>query len=154
MKRLAALAAVLAVFLLADGVRDRRDVGRLEPIGLLQLTETAEGVTVQADTGAAGSGATVGQALSAMQARTAAVIFLETAETVLIPAGKTAWIGELSTLLHPSCAVCIAQTRVPTEKAAAYLRAHPVRLTLGDCMAGETGLPVLQYEKGAFRLVP
>ncbi len=153
MKRLAALAAVFAVFLLAGGVQDRRDVGQLEPIGLLQLTETAEGVTVQADTGAAGSGATVGQALSAMQARTAAVIFLETAETVLIPPGKTVWIGELAELLHPSCAVCIAETPVPTEEAAAYLRAHPIRPTLGDCMAGETVLPVLRYEKGAFRLV-
>jgi hypothetical protein len=89
---------------------------------------------IETDTGDSGAGADLTEAHEALRAKADGVIFLDTAE-FLILAQKDPITGEIFALLRPDCKVTFTDAPPDLEKAAAYLSQHPPRLTLARLRA-------------------
>ena len=76
--------AALAVIALAAGLGDRTDIGKLQPVALLQLSREARTLVIETDTGDMGQGETLEEAFEDLKQSTPAAIFLETADYLLV----------------------------------------------------------------------
>ena len=98
--------AVLCAFAMDGMPFGKTDVGKLRPVQVLCVAVSASGVEFTTDTGDAGAGATVSEALENMKATSRGTIFLETAEFLLLMDGAESLIPELCDVLRPGCGVC------------------------------------------------
>ncbi len=123
------IAVLLAVIQLPVG---GMDVGKLKPVGLIQIYKEGETVFVVTDTGDAGEGKTVDAAFENLEETTAGVIFLDTADYLLI--GRTAIYDAegLARYLKPTIDVCIAGKEIDPVQAAEHLAVHHPRVELKD----------------------
>lgn len=109
------------------------DVGKLQPVGLVQLKKEGELITIVTDTGDVGTGSTVEAAFENLEETTAGVIFLDTADYLLVNASAIDEVKKLGTYLKPSVRVCIAEGEIDLMLAAEYLTVHPPAVKLKDC---------------------
>lgn len=121
------------------------DVGKLEPVSLVAVDWQDGMYHLKTDTRASGSGETLEQAAQALAEGSSGIVFLETAEYVIltpeVPVTK-----EFYRVLRPACRVCLAEREVDPVKTAEYLAAHPPEQTLNDLRAGEKELKWLEME--------
>lgn len=129
------------------------DVAQLQPVELLQISQTDGKVLVQTDTGDSGRGDTLAAAFDDLEATVSGHVFLETAEYLLITPKTAAMLPELTQRLRPACSVCFVYGGADLEKAAKFLSAHKPQVTLQDVRAGEERLPVLVVREEEMRLV-
>ena len=128
------------------------DINRLEPVAAVQVLSEEEGVLVLTDTGAQGYGDTLRSALENLHESAPAVIFLDTAQYLLVD--RELYLEELSELLRPACRVCLAKEPVDLELAGKYLEVHGNEITLLQYRAGTGELPILYSKEGRSQLVP
>ena len=132
MKKWLFLAAVLsAVAVLSRRPHPARDVAKLEPIQTVYVCRNGADISIETDTGAKGSGATLTEAAADMKAKASAELFLDTAEFLLLhPAVPIT--EEFHTLLRPTCKVTFT-TAIPDLQAASdYLTIHEPPVTLAQ----------------------
>ncbi|MBQ3252588.1 MAG: hypothetical protein IJB02_05055 [Oscillospiraceae bacterium] len=98
----AILIGVLAVPL------ERTDVADLHPVQTVALYKTAKGYRIETDTDDAGSGATVAQAFADLLATTPGVIYLDTADYLLISKDEEAAADEMRSYLKNGVRLCAA----------------------------------------------
>ena len=98
----------------------------------LDTNKEGETVFVVTDTGDAGQGKTVDAAFENLEETTAGVIFLDTADYLLI--GRTAIYDAegLARYLKPTIDVCIAGKEIDPVQAAEHLAVHHPRVELKD----------------------
>lgn len=130
---------LLAAAMTAAGIFVRlphpaRDIARLEPVQTLYFYMEGDVLHMEADTGAAGSGASLEEAAADMKAKAAAEIFLETAEYVILSPEVTVTEAFFE-ILHPSSHVCRAEVKPDLTAAAEYLDIHTPETTLADLRA-------------------
>lgn len=123
------IAALAAVGVLSRLPHPARDIAKLEPVQTVYFYMEGQTLHIETDTGASGVGGTLAEAAENMKANTAAEIFLETAE-YLILSPEVPVTEEFFTILHPSCHVCFSETRPDLTAAAAYLSVHTPDTTL------------------------
>ncbi len=128
------------------------DVAQLQPVELLYVSMTSEGVKVATETGDLGEGEDLNEAMHDLEKCAAGKVFLETAEYLLVTDGARGLLPELTSIMRPGCAVCVAPELVNLEEAAAYLNVHRPEVTLNDYRADQTDLPHLKQEEGRFKL--
>ena len=116
------------------------DVGRLEPVQTVQVIGSETGVQLRTDTGAAGSGATLSDAVAALRSAAPKEVFLDTADFLLLW-GEMPPTEELLRIFRPACGICRADPGTDPAAASAYLRQHPPVRTLG---AYDAGLPEVE----------
>lgn len=138
MKRLAwFVLALAALTVLSRLPHPATDVGELEPVRVVWIGEAG----IRTDTGATGRGADLTTAVEELHDSASGVIFLETAEYVILEPGYR--VGpELYEIFRPSCKVCVG-SGADLVAAAAYLSVHPPDMTLSRLRAGEWGLQTL-----------
>ena len=129
------------------------DVGQLQPVQLVMVTVGQGAVEITTDTGDLGRGATVQEAFSDMQQTSPKKIFVETAEYLLINRAAEAMLPDITNILRPSCAVCLAEEKLDLLAAAEFLNNHLPELTLQDYRTGERDLPVLVLKEERMYLV-
>lgn len=98
------LSIVILLLSLAAPVK-RLDVAKLQPVQTVAVYLQAGEVVLATDTGSLGRGATAQQALSDMKAKAASVIYLDTAEYLLIEKNAQAQADALRPFLHSSVKV-------------------------------------------------
>ena len=141
---------VLAAVLLWVPVR-RTDVGKLRPVQVIAVYEENGQVTLETDTQDRGKGKTGLEALNNLKATTPAVIYLDTADFLLMGDGTDDRIAELEGRLKKSVKLCRVTEKMNLKDAAAYLRVHK---QLPSLKVWKTGIkiPYLQIYEGRFIL--
>lgn len=135
MKKWLFLAAVLtAVAVLSRRPHPARDVAKLEPVQVVYIRIDGAEFSVETDTGAKGTGATLTEAAADMKANATGEIFLDTAEFLLLhPAVPIT--EEFHTLLRPTCKVTFTTAAPDLQAASAYLTIHSPPVTLAQLRA-------------------
>ena len=140
-----ALAAALAVPL--QGI----DVGKLQPVGVVKLYKEDEHTVIVTDTGDSGAGDQVAAAFRDLEQTTAGIVFLDTADYLLLSPDAADSLQELSVYLKPNVRVCLAEREIDPVQAAEYLNIHRPTVKLRDCGSTEN-LPELVQENGRLKL--
>lgn len=118
---------VLYVLLLAPLLfvpLERVDVAKLLPIEAVAVYIQENLVVLETDTEHTGAGDTVQQALASLKKNTPAVVYLDTAEYLLVSDDAIAKVDELRQYLKPSVKVCICDAKERVKDAAEYLSVH------------------------------
>lgn len=153
MKRWGWLLVVLAAVVSGGRTEIGTDVGKLQPVQVVRLSEEAGQVKVETDTGAWGVGDSVGAALDALHASVAGEVVLDTAEFLVSLAEDEGMIQALAEWLRPSCVMCYGVGEADLETVGAFLEAHRPELTLMRYRAGERDVPRLTETDGRLELV-
>ena len=114
---------ILSLGLLAFAPVKRLDVARLEPVEAVAVYRKGDWVFLQTDTGDMGKGTDAVQALEAMKRNTASVIYLDTAQILLVGEDTEQYVQQLRQYLHGS--VLVGEYRGDDVKEAAeYEKIH------------------------------
>lgn len=149
MKRLALYALILALVWIIPV--ESTDVAKLRPIEVIAVYQTNDSVSLVTDTGDFGTGADVMSALENMRKTSPAVIYLDTAEYLLIGQGAEKATNELRKELKPSIKLCSTKGKVELSDAAQYLDVHGQLPSLRQWNVSDP-LPVLTEKKGRLTL--
>ena len=145
MKRILLYVLILAAAVWAPV--DGSDVGKLQPVQLVSLYKDEETVVLETDTQDRGIGATVDQAFENLEKTTPAIIYLDTADYLLVSEDALEYVGELDRYLKKSVRICLQETPLDPVSASEYLRAQQGLPRLNRWQPGND-LPVLrQFEK-------
>ena len=138
---------LLVCFLPVQGT----DVGELIPVEVIAVSESDGMVTVRTDTGEQGSGSTLQTAFEDLKNTTAGVIYLDTAEYVLLEPGNEEWIPVLRKYLKEDTKVCEAEENIGIDVIANYLSVHHPGICLKDAEEVER-MPVIVVQSGRYRM--
>lgn len=130
MKKLLIYIVVLAIAMLVP--TEKSDVGRLIPVEVILLDEEKGQVILETDTGNMGNGKSVSEAIEDLKDTAAGLIYLDTAEYLLIRNDTAALIPEIRGYLKPGTRVCAAVGEIDLEMAAQYLAVHQPSWKLRD----------------------
>ncbi len=103
---------------------ERVDVSKLLPIRAVAVYTQGNEVVLETDTEHKGTGRDVVQALRNLKKETPAVVYLDTAEYLLVSREAEIYISQLSDWLKPSVKVSICDVREQVKEAAEYLDVH------------------------------
>lgn len=124
------------------------DVGKLIPVEVVAVSEDHGIVTIETDTGDWGQGQTVAEAVGDMEAHPSGVIYLDTAEYLIVEEGIVP--GQLCPWLKGNVRVC-AGADIPLQEIAEYLTIHKPRVRLRDA-ADHTQIQTLREVNGRYKL--
>ena len=133
---------VLAVLLL--GGRGT-DIGQLRPVEVVRVYEKAGLLFLETDTGDAGWGLTVDEAVKKLKETTMGEIYLDTADYLLLEEGIDDCLGEVRTYLKKKTKMAYSEGKIDLEVAASYLRVHSPSETVGN---GNKPMEMLSFEGG------
>lgn len=126
------------------------DIAKLAPVEVVWLSENDGEVYLETDTGDSGKGENVRAAYNNMKASAPGMIFLETADYLILQNGDEHLIAEIYDLLRPTCKVCSAQRIPDMETVASFLSAHKPDLVLRQYRVGQEALPALEEKDGRY----
>ena len=140
MKRILLYAGILSALLAAP--TEHLDVGKLRPVQVVSVYKENQWVVIETDTGDYGIGATAKQALNNMKDTTSGVIYLDTAEYLLLRKDAEEEVEELRSILKPSTQLCYVEAEMDIAETGKFLAAHGDLPKLEDWKKGQD-LPVL-----------
>lgn len=115
---------------------ERLNVAKLLPIHAVAVYTENNEVILETDKGHKGRGADVTEALQNLKKNTSAVVYLDTAEYLLIDEKTTEFLEELKSFLKSSVKVCFCDGKGRVGKVAEYLEIHGKLLELKDYKLG------------------
>ena len=145
MKRLALYALILALVWVIPV--ESTDVAKLQPVEVIAIYQTADTVYLSTDTGDYGVGVDALSALTNMKQTSQGVIYLDTAEYLLIGEGAHSATEQLRQELKPSVMLCKVAGKVDLVQAAKYLDVHG-KLPCLRSWNGQDSLPILTIQNG------
>ena len=110
---------ILALLFLAP--LERLDIAHLEPVQTLAVRVNDGKVELETDTGNAGQGRTVAEAVKDMKENTSGVIYLDTAQYLLLTEPALSVTEELADYLRPGIYMCMWDGEGSVAGAAQYL---------------------------------
>lgn len=116
---------------------ERVDVASLLPIESVAVYMEGDTVVLETDTEDTGRGETVSQALQDLKDVTPAVVYLDTAEYLLVSENAVSQVDGLREYLKPSVKVCICDAKGRVKDAAKYLSVHGDTVPLRDWKINE-----------------
>lgn len=131
----------LTVLIPVDGT----DVGKLQPVQAVSIGYDNQQVVMKTDTGEVGRGDTPELALENLKQTASAVIYLDTADYLLVEESAMNLISSMGKFLKSNVGLCQIAPEVDIAKAAEYLRVHSDLPKLKRWNTDKT-LPVLQME--------
>ena len=143
MKRILIYMALLAgAFALRP---ESADIGKLRPVQLVSVYRDGEWIVVETDTEDLGRGINVDDAIRDLKETTPGVIYLDTAEFLLVRSDTETLIPEMADHLKEKVRVCQSEEDIALTDASEYLAAHMPKRRIGDWKAEEP-LEILQRE--------
>lgn len=128
------------------------DIGELKPVAVIALDVVDNQVRISTDTGDAGYGESFGSALEDLEQTTAGVVFLDTADYLLIGEGAEDLAEDAKEYLKRRVRVCGYTEGVPLRDAAEYLDVHRPETELEMWESGQS-LECLSMENERMKLV-
>ena len=147
MKRIIIYIGILAALLAAPA--KPLNIGELLPVQVVSIYKENDWAIIETDTENKGIGGTTQQALHNLKETASGIIYLDTAEYLLMTEDAEASVEELRQELKPSVKLCMAAEPVDLAEAAKYLKVHgelpklkhwekgrelPVLSTFGDAL--------------------
>ena len=117
----------------------------LEPVRVVRIWTSAGETVIETDTGAGGAGKGLTEAVQNMQDSASGVVFLDTAEFLLLPE-PIPDAGALTAFFRPACRACIAEGEMDLASAGEYLQIHMPGTQLRDVDAKKKPLQILKFE--------
>jgi len=102
----------------------RADIAKLRPVQAFAMYMEDNNVVLETDTGDLGKGESVLRALENLKEKTAAVVYLDTAEFLLVAENAVSEMGELAQHIKHSVKVCVCEAAGRVKEAAQYLDVH------------------------------
>ena len=130
MRRLLIYVLVLAAAAAAP-VR-RTDLGKLKPVETVYLGTEGNRVVIRTDTEDIGSGSTLESAVRELKDTASGIVYLETADYLLVGPGGERWVTEIGSYLKERVYICRSAQNVDVMKAASYLSVHTPKDKLKD----------------------
>lgn len=103
---------------------ERMDVADLLPVEAVAVYAEDGKVVLETDTENIGRGENASEALKNLKETASAVVYLDTAEYLIVSEEAEGWIDELRKYLKPSVRVCIADARKHVKEVAKYVDIH------------------------------
>lgn len=103
---------------------NRVDVAELLPIKAVAVYMDGDSVVLETDTEHTGAGDTAEQALAALKKNTPAVVYLDTAEYLLVSEDAVSYVDSLRPFLKSSVRVGVCQAKGKVCDAAKHLEVH------------------------------
>lgn len=103
---------------------ERANVAKLLPIEAVAVYMEDEQIVLETDAGYKGTGNTALEALTALKKHTPKVVYLDTAEYLLVSGEATGEVQQLRPYLKSSVRVCVCEAGGRVKDAAEYLRVH------------------------------
>jgi len=100
------------------------DVGKLVPVEVIQIYKEGDVGGIATDLGESGVGTSVKEAVENLKATTSGIIFMDTADFLLIDVNAKEEAIVLKDYLKPSVRVCFLDGEIDLEKTAAFLNVH------------------------------
>ena len=127
------------------------DVGKLIPVETVLLRLEGNTVVLETDTGHYGIGTGVREAIVDMKETAEGVLFLDTADYLLLGKESGPWVGELKPYLKGKVLACAMEEKADLKMVTAYLAAHKPEYTIEEAYEGK---PVerLSVAGGRYRL--
>ena len=119
MKRMIIYVAILAVVLWVPV--HSADVGQLRPVQLVSFYMENQNFVISTDTGDIGVGVTVAQAFENLEETTPAVIYLDTADFLLVSADVMEYVPQLDVYLKSNVKLCQQEEPLDPALAVEYL---------------------------------
>ena len=149
MKYLLYIGILLAATLIPD---DGTDVGKLIPVEVVAISENTEGIEVNTDTGDKGTGKTLDEAIRDMKAGASGIIYLDTAEYLLLEEGMEDHLNTVERHLKQGIRVCYARGGIELAAAANFLSVHKPDVTLRT-VSDFRLIPIITEENGRYHLI-
>lgn len=159
----AALWAVIAAGLAWTGLLplETHDPSELLPAQAVTIWTEDGWVHTQCDNGASGVGKTLDDALTDMERTAEGILFLDTAEHIVLHGGARELTAQTANCkrLRPAAKLYLTGNRMPEAgQAAEFLQAHPGNVTLAEVRAallgaGDVTLPRVVETEGRLRLL-
>ena len=102
----------------------RLDIAKLRPVQAVAMYLENEHVVLETDTGDQGRGETVQNALKDLKEKASAVIYLDTADILLVAENAVSQIEELAQYIKKSVRLCVCDASGRVEQVAEYLEVH------------------------------
>ena len=111
---------------------ERLDIAKLLPVQAVALYMEDDSVVLEIEEENRGRGENVEKALENLKQNTAAVVYLDTAEYLLISESATNQAKEIARFVKPSVKVCVCDAKGRVKESAEYLETHGNLLTLRE----------------------
>lgn len=125
----------------------------LEPAQVVRITVEDEETSIETDTGAKGIGKDLTAAVENLHSSSPTVVFLETAEYLIVNERAVEELPEVYELLRPSCQMCVSDGELDLKEAGSFLKTHSSGVTLLQYRAEPVQLPKLYCQEGRGQLV-
>lgn len=130
---------------------ERADVAKLRPIEVIYIYKDAETVILKTDTDDLGIGTDVASALENMKQTSPAVIYLDTAQYLLIGTDAQQDAQQLRGIVKNSMQLCLAEGEQDLKQVAQYLPAHGKLPSFGTWRPDQK-LPFLYRENARIKI--
>lgn len=142
-------AALLPLYFSGAGT----ELGHMKPAELILVDVENPFVIIKTDLGDEGKGSSFQEAAENMQEKSDGILFLDTAEKIVVSEKALYLLPELEDIFRPAAEVYLGSGAIKPDQAAEYLSARKGNVTLGMLKTGKGRLPVLLAEKGRYHLV-
>ena len=149
MRRILTYGLLLAIVLSVP--KKSNELGRLHPVELIKAHKENRIVTLETDTGAKGEGVDVVSAIQNLKDTTAGIVFLDTADYLLVGYGEDDLIAELKDYLKRNTRICFATQTVDPEEATGFMSVHTPKKRIGQWKMGDK-VGKLEYHDGRLYL--
>lgn len=106
------------------------ELGKLKPVEAVSIRVEGDSVIIKTDTEDMGKGTTVPKALVNLKETSDGIIFLDTADYLLVTQGAETHIPELTNYLKQGVRMCGAEENVDLKDAVGYLSTHKPEVKL------------------------
>ena len=130
---------------------EKLDVAKLRPIEVIYVMQEKETVVLQTDTDDVGVGSDALDALENMKQISPAVIYLDTAQYLLIGPNGEAAAQQLRGILKDNIQLCKTQDQIDLQSVAKYLPVHGILPKFNQWENGGK-LPVLRMENDRIKI--
>lgn len=113
------------------------DIGKLRPVQLISVYREDDWIVVGTDTGDLGRGFEIRDAIENLKGTTPGVIYLDTADYLVVNRDTENLIQELKEYLKGKVRVCLTEDDIALVDASEYLAAHPPRIRIRDWTPGK-----------------
>ena len=126
------------------------ELGKLKPVEVIRIEKRGQQVIIETDTGDSGHGKTVNQAVWDLRETTAGMVYLDTAEYILLPKDETV-LKQVIPYLRNSVRLCHWEGEIKLEEVGEYLDVHRPSVRLKQ-YAERVPLQTLEAKNGRLRL--
>ena len=112
------------------------ELGKLKPVEVIKIDVQGEMILIETDTGDSGSAATMKSALQDLKKTAPGIVYLDTAEYVLLPKEKEMLIAQVKPYLKESAQICYWEGEIDMKEVAAFLDVHSPENELKEYQKG------------------